>query len=89
MCCLLLLSLVSRLSPPSAGRKGMYADAFELPPSQSATPAGKTRGATAAASSKASPAKRTRATRHSAVAVAAPAAAEESPAKKPRRTGRK
>lgn len=56
----------------------MYADAFELPPSQGPTPAKAGRGAAGK-----SPGKRTRATRHS--AVAAEPAAEESPAKKQRR----
>ena len=66
----------------------MYADAFELPPSQRATPAKAAagRGGKAAAPGK-SPGKRTRTTRHSAVAAAP--VAEESPAKKARRSGRK
>lgn len=78
---------------PRAGRKG-YTGAFDLPPSQGTTPA-KARsachsagGAKAAAALPAkSPGKRTRGTRAAAVAQHAPA--EESPAKKPRRSARK
>lgn len=75
----------------------MYADEFELPPSQSATPAkggaAKGKAAKGAAAAKvsaaaqqpvASPGKRTRTSRHSAVAAAAEPVADESPAKKQR-----
>lgn len=69
----------------------MYADAFELPPSQSATPA-KARGKKGASAVAAlaelpskSPGKRTRTTRHS-LAAAPPVG--ESPAKKLRSSGR-
>jgi hypothetical protein len=83
--------LSSFCCPHPAGRKGMYADAFELPPSQSATPA-KARGKKGASAVAAlaelpskSPGKRTRTTRHS-LADAPPVG--ESPAKKLRSSGR-
>lgn len=73
----------------------MYEDAFELPPSQNATPAKPLAAAAPARGGKAaaadlpskSPGKRMRTTRHSAVAAAP--VAEESPAKKLRRSARK
>lgn len=94
--------LAERVAASNAGRKGMYADAFELPPSQSSTPAKGRRGparkegkagkpaaaGSAAALPAKSPGKRTRSTRHAAVAAAA-APVEESPAKKARRSARK
>ena len=77
----------SRVSRRPSGRKAQpYTDAFELPPSQGPTPAkaGKAGKAGKAASALTSPGKRSRSSRHAAVAAAEPVA-EESPAKKQRR----
>ncbi|KAL4427874.1 hypothetical protein ABPG75_001963 [Micractinium tetrahymenae] len=85
--------LAQRVVAAAKGRKG-YTGAFDLPPSQSSTPA-KARGSAksaagankgAAALPAKSPGKRTRGSRAAAVAQEAPAAAEGSPAKKPRRS---
>ncbi|PSC69838.1 hypothetical protein C2E20_6723 [Micractinium conductrix] len=95
-------ALAQRLS--SRGRKG-YTDAFELPPSQSSTPAakaadkgaskagkaGKSAAGKAAAAAAAAPAKSPGKRTRGArtAAVAAEPAVEESPAKKARRSARK
>ncbi len=80
------------LCHPLAGRRG-YTGAFDLPPSQSTTPAKVRRAAQNAGVAKAvalpskSPGKRARSSR--AAAVFHEAQAEDSPAKKTRRSARK